>query len=125
MNLDIYELSAKALIGEELTDDEKKKLRDYNTKYALVRHLVMEHRKIDGYELVDFQFTPGDAFLQTSALEVANKIIESFSLPVTPLDFGDGTFVFDDEGKPIPGVYGNPPHTGKAKRTLNDLLDTK
>jgi hypothetical protein len=120
MNTDIYILSAKAMIGEDLTDDEKKTLHDYNTKYKLVRYLVMEHRKLQGFELVDFQFTPGDTFLKTSALDVANAIIESLSAPSTPLDFGDGTFKFDDDGNPIPqrGVFGNPPHTGKTKRAL-------
>lgn len=35
MNLDIYELSAKAFIGESLTDDEKKLLREYDCKYGI------------------------------------------------------------------------------------------
>ncbi len=121
MNLDIYELSAKALIGEELTGDEKKTLHDYNTKYKLVRYLVMNHRKIQCFELVDFQFTPGDEFMKTSALDVANAIVESFSALSKPLDFGDGTFVFDDDGNPVPqrSIFGNPPHTGKVKRVLD------
>jgi hypothetical protein len=108
MNTDIYILSAKAMFSEDLTDDEKKTLHDYNTKYKLVRYLVMEHRKLQGFELVDFQFTPGDTFLKTSALDVANAIIESFSGPTTPLDFGDLRW------------KDNPPHTGKTKIKLGE-----
>ena len=119
MNLDIYELSAKAMVGESLTDEEKKTLAEYNAKYKIVRHIVMEKRKHQGFDLVDFQFTPGDEFMKTPIIDVVNSIIESFSAPTQPLDFGDGTFIFDDDGIPIPrGVYGNPPHTGKVKRVL-------
>lgn len=122
MKFDIYELSAKALVGEELTDDEKKLLREYDAKYKIVRHIVMEKRKHEGFDLVDFQFTPGDGFMDAPILDLANGIIKSFSLPTKPLDFGDGTFVFDDEGRPIPkGIYGKPPHTGRQKKTLMDL----
>ena len=106
MNTDIYVLSAKAIICEDLTDDEKKTLHDYNTKYKLVRYLVMEHRKLQGFELTNFQFTPGDTFLKTSALDVANAIIESFSLLGTPIVFGDSQW------------KDNPPHTGKVKQVL-------
>lgn len=123
MNLDIYELSAKALVGEELTSDEKKLLHDYDTKYKIVRHIVMEKRKHEGFNLVDFQFTPGDGFMDMPILDIANGIIKSFSAPSKLSDFGDGTFMFNDEGRPIPqrGVYGNPPHTGKEKKSLADL----
>lgn len=122
MNFDIYELSLKSLIGKELTADEKKLLREYDAKYKIVRYIVMEKRKHKGFNLVDFQFTPGDGFMDMPILDIANGIIESFSLPSKPLNFGDGTFVFDDEGNPIPqrGVYGNPPHTGLPKRSLID-----
>jgi len=118
VNTDIYVLSAKAMIGEDLTDDEKKTLSEYNAKYKLVRYLVMEHRKMQGFELVDFHFTPGDEFLKTSALDVANSIVESFSLLGTPIEFNDSNAVMDEDGKPIRGVFGNPPHTGKVKRVL-------
>ena len=121
MNTGIYELSAKALIGEDLTDDEKKTISEYNTKYKLVRYLVMEHRKMQGFKLVDFQFTPGDEFLKISALDFANSIVESFSLLATPIEFNDRhdrKVAMDKDGKPIRGVFGNPPHTGKVKRVL-------
>jgi hypothetical protein len=101
VNTDIYVLSVKAMIGEDLTDDEKKTLSEYNTKYALVRYLVMEHRKLQGVELINFQFTPGDDFMKTSALDVANSIIEIFSAELVP-------FIFNDRKH-------NPPHSGKVK----------
>lgn len=122
MNFDIYELSAKALVGEELTNDEKKLLRDYDAKYKIVRHIVMEKRKHQGFDLVDFQFTPGTGFMDLPILDLANGIIESFSLPAEPLDFGDLTIQFDDDGKPIQQRgFGNPPHTGREKKSLGDL----
>ena len=120
MNFDVYDLSAKVLMGEELSDEEKKMLRDYDTKYKLVRYIVMEKRRYDGVDMVDFQFTPGDGFLDMSALDVANSIIKSFSALSEPLDFGDGSMVRDSEGKPIKGVYGNPPHTGRAKKSITE-----
>jgi hypothetical protein len=121
MNLDIYNLSAKALVGEELTDEEKSTLSEYNARYKLVRWLVMEKRKYQGFDLVDFQFTPGDGFLKAPVIDIVNGVIESFSSPSEPLVFGDGTFVFDHDGNPIPqrGVYGNPPVTGQAKTKLD------
>ncbi len=113
MNLDIYELSAKALVGEQLTDEEKAKLKNYNTKYALVRYLVSEKRKAEGVNLVDFHFTPGSAFLETPTLDVVNGIIKSFSLPATPLDFGDLRWKEESH-------FGNPPHTSQVKRAFPD-----
>lgn len=126
---DIYELSAKAIVGESLTDEEKKTLAEYNAKYKIVRHIVMEKRKHQGFDLVDFQFTPGDDFMKTPIIDVVNSIIESFSALTQPLDFGDGAFIFNDDGVPIKrGIYGNPPVTGRQKTNLGELdemLDSK
>jgi hypothetical protein len=108
MNFDVYALSAKALVGEQLSDEEKSKLQNYNTKYALVRYLVAEKQRHSGVNLADFHFTPGTGFLETPALDVANEIIKSFSLPATPIRFDD--LKWED----------NPPHSGKVKRTLVD-----
>ena len=119
MNFDIYELSAKAIIGEELTDEEKSTLSEYNTKYKIVRHLVMEKRKHQGFELVDFQFTPVHEFLAMPAIDVANSILETLLLPMTELDFGDGTIEFDDDGNLVSKQKANnPPVTGKSKTSL-------
>ena len=119
MNFDIYDLSAKAIIGEELTDEEKSILSEYNAKYKIVRHLVMEKQKHQGVKLVNFQFTPGDEFLKTPTIDIVNSIIESLSFITKQHDFGDGTFILDDDGVPIPRVkHHNPPVTGKSKTNL-------
>jgi hypothetical protein len=110
MNLDIYKLSAKALLGEELTDEEKKKLRDYNAKYALVRYVYMEKMKHEGSDLVNFQFTPGEDFVNTPVVDIVNGLlkinqqIKKGNYEV--VDFGDSTLV------------DNPPNTGKPKTSL-------
>lgn len=118
---DIYELSAKAIVGEDLTDDEKKTLREYNVKYKLVRHLVIEHRRNQGFEIADFQFSPGDEFMKASTLDIANEIIKSFAAPSRSFRFGDSNFIFTDDGTPIKrGTYGNPPVAEKPKRPIID-----
>lgn len=113
MKLDIYELSAKALVGEELTADEKKTLQDYNTKYTLVRYLVMEKRKSEGFDLRDFQFTPGDEFQNTPTIDIVNSIIKSFSFDAKEIVFGDSHLAQT-------GKFGNPPVTGKPKTRLGE-----
>lgn len=90
MNTDIYELGAKALIGENLNDDdEQKKLKAYTTKYELVRYLIIEKQRHMGIDLKNFHFTPGDEFLDMPALDVANSIVNSFSGIFKPHTFGD------------------------------------
>jgi hypothetical protein len=118
MLLDIYELSAKSLVGEELTTEQKKLLHDYDTKYRLVCYLVMEKQRLEGINLLNFQFTPGDSFMKTSALDVANAIIKSFSLPSKSVSFGDSNAPHRATGESIPtNEYEKPPRTG-----LNKLL---
>ena len=121
----ILELSLKQFVAEEeLTEEEKKKLREYDIKYKLVRFLVMEKRnQVNGdKKLKDFQFTPGDKFLETPTIDIVNSIIESFSLPARPLDFGDGTFEFDENGIPLRKRFAdNPPRTGIQKKSIFDL----
>jgi hypothetical protein len=110
MNLDIYELSAKALVGEKLTDGEKKKLRDYNAKYALVRYVYLEKMKHEGSRLTQFHFTPGESFMHTPVVDIVNGLlkinqqIKNGDYEVA--DFGDSNLV------------GTPPNTGKTKTTL-------
>jgi len=68
----------------------------------------MEHRKLEGFDMIDFQFTPGDDFEKMSAIAVANTILESFSLPSEPLVFGDGSWI----------LRGRAPVTGMEKKSL-------
>jgi hypothetical protein len=120
MNTDIYELAAKSLLGGELSDEEKTRLQKRNAKYELVRFLYME--KMKGSGLLNFQFSPGEGFEEAPTIDIVNSLlsVNEQMKDAISLDFGDGTFVFDDDGKPIPlrGVYGNPPHTGKTKSRL-------
>jgi hypothetical protein len=83
------ELTLKALTGKKLTDEESKRFRDRNAKYEIIRFLVMEKQRADGVDLKDFHFTPGDNFEETPTIDVVNEIIESFSAPWKPMNFGD------------------------------------
>lgn len=124
MKTDIYELSMKAMLGLELTDEERLLVQRRNAKYELVRYLYLEKMKTENLALKDFHFTPNEeTFMEVPTIDIVNSIIKMHEnlKDAKPLDFGDGTFIFDD-GKPIPqrGVHGNPPNTGKVKRTLVD-----
>jgi hypothetical protein len=66
----------KALGGEELTDDEKKYVRERNAKYELVRYVYMEKMKHDGLGLTNFQFTPGDSFMDTPIIDIVNDLLK-------------------------------------------------
>jgi len=117
-----FEIATKSMLGLSVTEEEKRHLMEYDAKYKIVRHIVMEKRKHEGFDLVDFQFTPGDGFMDAPILDLANGIIESFSSPAEALDFGDLTIQFDDDGNPIQQRgFGNPPHTGRQKKSLTDL----
>lgn len=104
-----YELTMKSLTGD-LTVDEAQYLKKRNAKYELVRYVYMEKMKHDGSGLTDFQFTPGDNFVDTPIIDIVNsllKINENIKDgKVTPLDFGDLDW------------RDNPPHSGKEKTTL-------
>ena len=75
------------MIGEELSSEEKKLLRDYDAKYKLVRYLVIEKQKYDGVDMVDFQFTPGNEFLSMPIIDLVNSILTSFKGAKELLDF--------------------------------------
>ena len=100
----------KAFSGEQLTDDEAKYLRARNAKYEIVRYVYMEKMKHDGSGLTDFQFTPGNSFVDTPIIDIVSsllKINENIKDgKATPLDFGDLDW------------RDNPPHSGKEKTTL-------
>jgi hypothetical protein len=108
MNTDIYELAAKALIGEELTVEEKTRLQKRNAKYALVRFLYME--KMADAGLKDFQFTPGDEFETIPTIDIVNTLlnINEQLKDAKPFSFGDGSWV------------NNPPKTGRKKTKLGE-----
>ena len=96
-----FELTLKSLSGEELTDDEKKYVRERNAKYELVRYVYMEKMKHDGHELRNFQFSPGEGFMETPVLDIVNdlmKVNEAIKNgDYEVLDFGDSNRVVDKD----------------------------
>ena len=110
-----FELTMKALGGEELTADEQKYVRARNTKYELVRYFYMEKMKHEGSDLADFQFSPGESFMDTPVIDIVNSLLklnkDIKSGKVKPLDFGD--LDWNDD----PSAH-KPPHSGKEKTTL-------
>lgn len=71
-----FDITAKSLSGEEISDEDKKYLAERNRKYELVRYLVIEHNRYKGKAgLKDFHFSPGESFDETSALDIANAIV--------------------------------------------------
>ena len=107
-----FELTMKSISGEELTDDEKKYVRERNAKYELIRHVYIEKMRHDGHDLQNFHFTPGDGFMETPIFDIVNsllKINESIKNgDYEVLDFGDSSWV------------NNPPHTGREKTKLGE-----
>jgi hypothetical protein len=99
--MDIYELSAKVIIGDELSGDEKLRLQKYNAKYELVRFLYMEKTNVSGSKVSQFHFTPGDKFMDISTIDIVNELLKVFK------GIGDS---YSREHKP--------PETGLQKRTL-------
>jgi hypothetical protein len=105
-----FRLTMKSLTSEGLTDDEAKYLRERNAKYELVRYVYMEKMKHEGSELVNFQFSPGESFMDTPIIDIVNDLMK-FNEAIKngnyeAVDFED----LDWEH--------NPPHSGKEKTTL-------
>jgi len=71
-----FELTMKALGGEEITDDEKLYLQKRNAKYELVRYIYMEKMEHENTGLVNFQFTPGENFVETPIIDIVNAFME-------------------------------------------------
>lgn len=71
-----YELTIKSLSGKELTDDEKKYVRERNAKYELVRYVYIEKMRRDGIELQNFHFTPGESFMDTPIIDIVNGLLK-------------------------------------------------
>ena len=106
MDMKAFEITTKMMVGEDVSEEEKSYAKNYNAKYAIVRHLVMEKMKETKIGLKDFHFTPGEDFMSTPTVDVINSIIELFSAKSTPLDFGDSSWI------------NNPPNTGRTKTKL-------
>jgi hypothetical protein len=100
-----FELTMKSLTSEGLTDDEAKYLRERNAKYELVRYVYMEKMKHEGSELVNFQFYPGESFVDTPIIDIVNDLMK-FNEAIK-----NGNYEAVDWEH-------NPPHSGKEKTTL-------
>lgn len=109
MKSDIHILGMKALLGLELTDEERLLVQRRNAKYELVRYLYIEKMKSEKLGLKDFHFTPNDeTFMDTPTIDIVNSLVK----------------VYEDMKDEVPIRFNdrkdNPPHTGKVKRTLVD-----
>lgn len=96
-----FELTMRSLSGEELTDDEKKYVRERNAKYELVRYVYMEKMKHDGLELKNFQFSPGYGFMETPIIDIVNGLLKMNEAikngDYEVVDFGDSHWVEDKD----------------------------
>lgn len=121
MDMKSFELTIKMTVGEDLTEDEKSYVRNYNAKYSIVRHLVIEKMQKENLGLKNFHFSPGEGFMTTPTIDVVNGIVNVFSSKETLIDFSDESLVSSNK-------YGNPPVTGRQKTNLGELdemLDSK
>lgn len=100
-----FEMAIKMIVSKDATEEEKSFAHDYNMKYSVVRHLVMERFAIDkSKEMKNFHFTPGVNFMKTPTVDVVNSILSMFS-------------GFPEKFDPS-NPFGEPPHTGNPKRNL-------
>jgi hypothetical protein len=106
-----FELTMKSISGEELTDDEKKYMRERNAKYELVRYVYMEKMKHEGSGVTQFHFTPGESFMETPVIDIVNGLLKVMQEikdgNIEPYDFGD-----------LKLKKSFPPHTGREKTKL-------
>ena len=102
-----------ACVDEEVSDEDRKSLKEYDIKYALVRFLYIEKSKADGKNLVNFHFTPGDSFMDTPIFDVVDSLLE-FSRKIESGEIESKPLSFDD----LRLRKSNPPDTGKTKTKL-------
>lgn len=107
------ELFMKSLSDEGLTDDEKKYMRERNIKYEMVRYVYMEKMKHEGSELIGFQFSPGESFMDTPIIDIVNDLMK-FNEAIKNGNYEVADF--DDLD-----CRDNPPHSGREKTTLDKV----
>lgn len=115
MNNEMFELSIKSLLGEELTDEEKLRVQRRNAKYKLVQYIYMEKMNHEKTGMTQFEFTPGESFEDTPTLDIVNSLIavNKELKNAVPFSFNDSSWIDRDK-------YHNPPTTGRAKTKLGD-----
>ncbi len=85
METDIFELSLKMVLGENITDEQRLRVQKRNAKYELVRFLVLEKL---GTAVKNFHFDTGSAFETTSTIDIVNQLLESHNV-ILPTTFND------------------------------------
>ncbi len=78
MNDRAFELTSKALMGEQLTDEELKYLQKRDAKYKLVRYMYLEkvNAGSPSPEVTNFHFTPGDGFDEMPTIDIVNELVK-------------------------------------------------
>ena len=110
MRLDIYELTMRAVLGLELTDEERVLFQRRNAKYELVRYIYIEKMKAEKSGLVDFHFTPNDeTFMNTPTIDIVNQLLKMNE----SIKNGDYEVISFGDRKD------NPPHSGRVKQILS------
>ena len=112
MDIKAFDLTMKALMGEQLTDEEKLYLQKRDAKYKLVQYVYMEKMNHDGAGLTQFEFTPGESFMDTPIVDIVNGLLK------LDQDIKDGKYtpqVFGDSNR-----MSNPPKTGRVKTNLGE-----
>lgn len=89
MNMKHYETAMKILLGEKVSTEDLKAFRMHEAKYQIVRELYLEHQRINGKELSNFHFTPGDNFDEISTYEILKTLIEMDLSKAKEIKFGD------------------------------------
>ena len=71
-----FDLTMKALSGEQLTDEQKLLLQKRDAKYKLVQYVYMEKMNHDNVGLMAFEFTPGATFDDTPIVDIVNQLLK-------------------------------------------------
>lgn len=97
----------KRYLSDELTEDDKERLKEYEIRYQLVKWLYLDHRNKNNpnpkEELISFSFSPGPDFMKTSIFDMVKALVE--------LDRQV------NEGEVVPTF----PDTGRDKRSIEDI----
>jgi hypothetical protein len=107
------QLFMKSLSDEELTEDEAKYLRERNIKYEMVRYVYTEKMKHEGSGLTNFQFSPGESFMDTPIIDIVNDLMK-FNEAIKNGNYEVADFDDLDWSD-------NPPHSGREKTTLDKV----
>lgn len=95
----IFDIATKALVGDEISEEDSKFLRERNARYKMVQFLYLEkvnhNNREDKSKVIDFQFTPRSEWMKMPILDIVNELVEldrkiqSGEIKPQPLDFGD------------------------------------